>query len=101
MVTEKIIVPWLSSVKFHDSLHGRLLGRGTGMARIKAKLHQSLAWRDQCPLYQIYVDLKKAFDALDWGQMLKIFGSLWSWVKVVGPTEAFLGDSDVGVPWQG
>ncbi len=43
MVTEKIIVPWLSSVKFHDSLHGRLLGRGTGMARIKAKLHQSLA----------------------------------------------------------
>jgi hypothetical protein len=42
-VTEKIMVAWLSSVKFHDSLHGGLLGRGTGTARIKAKLHQSLA----------------------------------------------------------
>ena len=35
------------------------------MATIKAKLAQSLAWGDQCPLYQIYVDLKKAYNALD------------------------------------
>jgi hypothetical protein len=36
-----------------------------GMATIEAKLAQSLAWGNQCPLYQIYVDLKKAYDALD------------------------------------
>ena len=65
-VIEKIMVARLSSVKFHDSLHGGLPGRGTGTATIEAKLHQSLAWRDQCPLYQIYIDLKKAYDALDW-----------------------------------
>jgi hypothetical protein len=60
------------SIKFHDSLHGGLSKRGTGTATIKAKLHQSLAWHDQCPLYQIYIDLKKAYDALDRKQMLDI-----------------------------
>ena len=74
-VIEKIMVARLSSVKFHDSLHGGLPRRGTGTATIKAKLHQSLAWRDQCPLYQIYVDLKKAYDALDWEQTLKILAA--------------------------
>ncbi len=44
--------------KVNEKIMVALLGRGTGTARIKAKLHQSLAWRDQCPLYQIYVYLK-------------------------------------------
>ncbi len=79
-VIEKIMVARLLSVKFHDSLHGGLPGRGTGTATIEAKLHQSLAWRDQCPLYQIYMDLKKAYDAPDWEQMLKILA-----VYGVGP----------------
>jgi hypothetical protein len=46
--------------------------RGTGTASIEAKLAQQLAWRDQCPLYEIYVDLKKAYDAIDRGCMMKI-----------------------------
>ncbi len=74
-VVEKIMVARLLSVEFHDSLHGRLLGRGTGNATIEAKLHQSLAWRDQCLLYQIYMDLKKAYDALDQEQTLKILAA--------------------------
>ncbi len=45
------------------------------MATIKAKLAQSLAWCDQCPLYQIYVDLKKAYDALDREQTLIILAA--------------------------
>jgi hypothetical protein len=65
------MVSRLSLVKFHDSLHGKLPGRGTGTPTIEAKLHQSLAWCDQCQLYQIYVDLKKAYAALDWEQTLK------------------------------
>jgi hypothetical protein len=64
-VVEKIIVAWLALIQFHDSLHGRLSKRGTRTARIKAKLHQGLAWRDQCALYQIFIDLKKAYNALD------------------------------------
>ena len=64
MVTE------LVSIKFHDGLHDGLPGRGMGTAMIKAKLAQILAWRNQCPLYQIYLDLKKAYAAFDREQML-------------------------------
>jgi len=74
-VIEKIMVARLSSVKFHDGLHGGLSGRGTGTATIEAKLHQGLAWRDQCPLYQIYIDLKKAYDALDRERTLEILAA--------------------------
>jgi hypothetical protein len=69
---EKIMVARLSVIKLHDSLHGGLPRRGTGTAIMEAKLNQQLAWVDQEPLYQIYLDLRKAYDALDWGQCLKI-----------------------------
>ncbi len=72
-----------------------------GTATIKVKLAQSLAWHDQCPLYQIYVDLKKAYDALDREQTLIIFGGLWSRTKDAAPPEAFLGHCKIGVPHWG
>ena len=74
-VVEKIMVARFASIKFHDCLHGGLAKRGTGTATIEAKLHQSLAWRDQCPLYQIYLDLKKAYDALDRERTLDILAA--------------------------
>jgi hypothetical protein len=69
------MVAWLALIKFHDGLYGKLPGRGTGTAMIEAKLAQSLAWHNQCPLYQIYVDLKKAYYALDREQMLNILAT--------------------------
>jgi hypothetical protein len=59
------MVARLASIKFHDGLLGGLPRWGMGTAMIEAKLAQSLAWHNQCPLYQIYVDLKQAYDALD------------------------------------
>ncbi len=58
-------------------MHGGLSKRGTGTATIEAKLHQSLAWRNQCPLYlyQICLDLKKAYDALDRERTLNILAA--------------------------
>jgi hypothetical protein len=53
------MVAQLVSIKFHDGLHGGLPGWGMGMAMIEAKLAQSLAWHDQCLLYQIYIELKR------------------------------------------
>ena len=52
-------------IKFRDCLHSGLLKRGVGTALIEAKLAQQLAWRDHCPLYKIYLDLKKAYNAID------------------------------------
>jgi hypothetical protein len=64
-VVEKIMVARLSVIELHDCLHGALSRWGMGRAIIEVNLNQQLAWVEQEPLYQIYLDLKKAYDALD------------------------------------
>ena len=39
---------------------------------MEANLVQQLAYRKQCPLYGIFLDLKKAYDAMDRGRCLDI-----------------------------
>jgi hypothetical protein len=43
---------------------------GTGI--IEAKLAQQLVHFKQMPFYGIFIDLQKAFDAMDWGCCLEI-----------------------------
>jgi hypothetical protein len=64
-VVEKLMVCRMAIIEFHPSLHGKLPKRGTGTATIEAKLAQQLAWMEQEPLYQVFVDLRKAYDHLD------------------------------------
>jgi hypothetical protein len=71
-VVEKVMVSLFSALKLHDCLHGKLPRRGMGTAIMEAKLQQQLAWAEQEPLYQIYLDLRKAYDALDWVRCLGI-----------------------------
>jgi hypothetical protein len=46
--------------------------RETGTAIMEVKLQQQLAWLDWDPLYQIYLDLRKVYDALNQGWCLRI-----------------------------
>jgi hypothetical protein len=39
--------------------------RGTGTVTIEAQLAQQLAWMEQEPLYQVFLNLRKAYDHLD------------------------------------
>jgi hypothetical protein len=55
----------LNAVKLHSNLHGRRNGRSTGMAIIEAKLAQQLAHLEQMPFFGVFLELKKAFDAMD------------------------------------
>jgi hypothetical protein len=71
-VVEKVMVCRLGSIEFHPCLHGGLPKRGTGTETIEAKLAQQLAWMEQEPLYQVLVDLRKAYDHLDQEQCLAI-----------------------------
>jgi hypothetical protein len=64
-VMESILVQRLSAIQCHDSLHGGINKKGTGMATIKVKLVQQLAFLDQKPWHQIFLDLHKAYDAMD------------------------------------
>ena len=54
-----------SSITYHDVLHGFRAGRGTGTATLKANLLQQLAALREEVLYIIFLDLHKAYDALD------------------------------------
>ena len=64
-VIERIIDHRLDGFVLHDSLHGCQSNRGMGMAIIEAKLAQQLAYLELMPFYGIFLDLQKAFDAMD------------------------------------
>jgi hypothetical protein len=94
----------LNSVTFHNSLHGCLPCRGTDTAIIEAKLVQQLVLRKQMPLYEIFIDLKKAFDMLDHDRaldilegygigprMLHLLRSYWTQQKVVAWQSGYYG----------
>jgi hypothetical protein len=71
-VVEKIMVHWMGAIDFHPCLHGGMPKQGTGMATIKAKLAQQLACLEQEPLYQGFVDLRKAYNRLNHAKCLEI-----------------------------
>ena len=54
-----------SSITFHEVLHGFWAGRGTGTGTLEAKMLQQLAAMREEVLYVIFLDLTKAYDALD------------------------------------
>jgi hypothetical protein len=59
-------------IDFDDSIHGFRAERGTSTANIEAKLQMQLScvWRQT--LYQIFIDMAKAYDTLDRGRTLDI-----------------------------
>ena len=61
-----------ASITFHDFLHCFLSGRRTGTATLDAKLLQQLAALREEFLYVIFLDLHKAYDALDRSRCLDI-----------------------------
>ncbi len=62
----------MGAIDFHPCLHGGMPKQGTGTATIEAKLAQQLAWVEQEPLYQVFVDLRKAYDHLNRAKFLGI-----------------------------
>ncbi len=62
---EQIIDHRLDAFKLHNSLHGCRNKCRTGTAIIKAKLVQQLSYLELKPFYGVFLDLRKAFDAMD------------------------------------
>ena len=61
-----------ASITFHDFLHGFRAGRGTVTATLEAKLLWQLAALGEDVMYVIFLDLHKAYDALDRYRYLEI-----------------------------
>jgi hypothetical protein len=62
---EQVIDHQLDTINLHDSLHGCRHNRGTRTAIIKAKLAQQLSYLELRPFYGVFLNLRKAFDAMD------------------------------------
>jgi hypothetical protein len=64
----------LEAIILHNSLHGclALRLRGIGIGIIEAKLVQQLAHLKQMPFFGVFINLQKAFDAMNWGRCLQI-----------------------------
>lgn len=91
-------------VKLHDCIHGFTAHRGTGTAIIEAKLQQELASIRSQPLFQVFLDLKKAYDTLDrprvlqtckdYGmgpQLRQVLKSFWDQQQIVARQSGFHG----------
>ena len=93
-----------TGLHLHDVLHGFREGCGTGTVILEAKLLQQLAAMREEVLYVIFLDLTKAYDALDssWSlEILKGYGVgervrrlltvYWERTKMVARREAITG----------
>ena len=61
-----------TAITYHDFLHGFRAGPGTGTATLEAKLLQQLVAMREEVLYVIFLDLHKAYEALDRSRSLEI-----------------------------
>jgi len=77
-VIECLIDARLNAIQFHvhDCLHGfvRKRGCGTGTAVLEAKLVQQLSYLRlrQAPMFGVFIDLEKAYDAMDRDRCIQI-----------------------------
>ena len=63
---------WIeAAVYFHDMLHGFRVGKGTGTASLKVKFLHHLTEMREDILYEVLLDLRKTYDALDWEHCTK------------------------------
>jgi hypothetical protein len=92
------------AISFHDSLHGFRKGRGTGTASLEAKLQMQLAHIRGIPLFQIFLDLSKAYDTMDrtktiqllqkygvGNRILKLLTNFWSSLTIVARQQGYYG----------
>ena len=61
-----------SSIHFHDVMHGFRAGRGTSTTTLEAKLLQQFIDMRETVFHVIFLDLRKAYDALDRERCLDI-----------------------------
>ena len=68
-----VINCWLKrSVMLHNALHVFRTGRWTGTAIIEANMSQQLVGIAHEPLFQVFLDLQKAYYLLDWEWCLEL-----------------------------
>ena len=79
-----INTPIKMTVKFHDILYGFYTHQGTGTAIMELNMSQELDRIYQDPLFLLSLDLRKAYDTLDFGRLLHTLKSYRAGPKLCG-----------------
>ena len=83
------------AVMFNDVLHGFCACRGTGTANTELKMAQELASTNKDPLFLVFLDIRKAYDALDLGRLLHILEGYGAGSKMQGILAEFWENQEV------
>jgi len=92
--------------QFYDTLHGFCPKRRTITAIFEAKLTPQLAHFDQVLLYEVLLDLKKAYDTLDREHTLDILehpgdsGTILRWAQCTTAHSQLLGPTGGSTTFQ-
>ena len=62
----------MTAIKLHDVLHGFQAGQGKGTAALGANMIQQIMAMREAVLFEVFLDLHNAYDALDWDRFLDI-----------------------------
>ena len=64
-----------AAITFHDVLHGFRAGSGIRTATLEAKMLQQLTAMREAVIFEVFLDIQKAYDALDWYMCLGIMAA--------------------------
>ena len=88
-VIERVLDGRLKGVTLHDALHGFRQKKGCGTGIMESKLIQQPAVLEQCPLYGTFLDLRKAYNAMDRDRCIAILKDCGVGHKIIRLIERF------------
>ena len=78
-----------TAISLHDALHGFRKVSGLGTATVETKLAQQLSVICHEPLFQVFLNVKKAYDPLDRTRCMEILWGYGFWKNLWGILERF------------
>ena len=67
---------WCSILTLYDALHGFRAGRGTGTETLEENSVQQLVGIAHKPLFQVFLDVRKAYDLFGYGSVYGDYAGL-------------------------
>ena len=89
------------TVKWHKSIHGFRNSKGTGTATLEVKLMASLSEHKGDTIFQVFLDLKKAFDSISRAKLMEIMNFYGVGERLMGIIKQYWSEQIVALQQRG